>query len=384
MQKVYGCAAKYIRTGRVIENQLNKMEIVVNENILSYYKGKKIFITGHTGFKGAWLITWLHLLGADIKGYALAPEDDKGLFSIISSQIEFENVIADIRDKERLQREIQNFQPEIVFHLAAQALVRRSYQIPSETFEINAVGTANVLEAVKKLNGKCTIIVITTDKVYQNREIDYHYKETDELGGYDPYSASKAAAEIVISSFRDSFFNPRNYADHRKAVASVRAGNVIGGGDWNKDRIIPDIIRSLISLKPVSVRNPKAIRPWQHVLEPLHGYLLLGKLLNEEPGKFSGAFNFGPLPNDHLPVEELVTLALECWGNGSWQDNSDSTQPHEAGLLKLDISKARAELNWKPKLTSKEAIQWTISWYKQNDENIFNYSIQQILNYQSI
>lgn len=358
------------------------MESVVNGNSLSYYNGKNVFVTGHTGFKGAWLITWLHLLGANIKGYALTPDDGKGLFNIIDSHIEFENIIADIRDKEKLQKEIQSFQPDFIFHLAAQALVRRSYEIPSETFEINAIGTANVLEAVKKLPNKCTVIVITTDKVYENRELDYHYKETDELGGYDPYSASKAATEIVVSSFRHSFFNPQNYAIHQKAIASVRAGNVIGGGDWNKDRIIPDIIRSLMAGKPVSVRNPGAVRPWQHVLEPLSGYLLLGMLLHEEPVKFSGAYNFGPQPDDHLPVKELVNLALEYWGNGTWLDNSDIAQPHEAGLLKLDISKAITNLNWQPKLTSKEAIQWTIDWYKQKEENIFNYSIQQIKNYQ--
>lgn len=371
-----------MRHGLNGKSQPEKTVSMVNENIISYYKDKRIFITGHTGFKGSWLITWLHLLGANIKGYALAPENEKGLFSNVSSHIEFENVIADLRDKEKLQREVLNFQPEFVFHLAAQALVRRSYEIPSETFEINAIGTATVLEAVKKLPNKCSVIVITTDKVYQNREIDYHYKETDELGGYDPYSASKAAAEIVVSSFRNSFFNPQNYTEHQKAVASVRAGNVIGGGDWNKDRIIPDIIRSLKASKPVSVRNPEAVRPWQHVLEPLSGYLILGMLLHKEPVRFSGAYNFGPLPDDHLPVKELVNLALECWGNGSWLDNSDKTQPHEAGLLKLDINKAKTELNWHPILTSKEAIQWTIDWYKQKDENIYNYSVQQIKNYQ--
>ncbi len=358
------------------------MESVVNEYSLSYYKGKKVLVTGHTGFKGAWLIAWLHLLGVNIKGYGLAPEDDKSLFNIVNSAIEFENVIADIRDKEQLQAEIQEFMPDFIFHLAAQALVRKSYEIPSDTFEVNAIGTANVLQSVKTLPGKCTVVVVTTDKVYENREIDYHYRETDELGGYDPYSASKAATEIVVSSFRHSFFDPLNYALHQKAIVSVRAGNVIGGGDWSKDRIIPDIVHSLIAGVPISVRNPAAVRPWQHVLEPLSGYLLLGRLLNEEPVKFSGAFNFGPLPEDHLQVKELVNLSLECWGHGSWLDNSDITQPHEAGLLKLDIGKAKSLLNWQPRLSSKEAIQWTIDWYKQKSGDIFNYSIQQIKTYQ--
>ena len=358
------------------------MESVVNQQLLSIYRGKKVFITGHTGFKGAWLLLWLHSLGAEVKGYSLAPEDDKGLFSIIHSAINFSHVIADIRDKKKLTIEIENFQPDFVFHLAAQALVRRSYEIPAETFEINVVGTANVLEAVKELTGPCTVVVITTDKVYENREIDYHYKEDDLLGGYDPYSASKAATEIVVSSFRNSFFNLDNYSTHQKVVSSVRAGNVIGGGDWNRDRIIPDIVRSLQNGKAISVRNPNAVRPWQHVLEPLSGYLRLGILLSQDAVKYSGAYNFGPLPDDHLPVSKLVGIALECWGNGSWLDNSAIAKPHEAGLLQLDISKAKAKLNWHPGLNSKEAISWTIDWYKQASEIVFEYTMQQIKNYQ--
>ena len=359
------------------------MESLVNDNSLSFYKGKKVFVTGHTGFKGSWLITWLHLLGATVKGYALPPENIKDIFNIIKEEISFDNVFADIRDKANLLKAIIDFEPDFVFHLAAQALVRRSYEIPSETFEINAVGTANVLEAVNKLPNKCSVIVITTDKVYHNNETDYHYKETDELGGYDPYSASKAATEIVVSSFRNSFFTPQKYDIHHKAVASVRAGNVIGGGDWNRDRIIPDIVRSLIANKPIPVRNPSAVRPWQHVLEPINGYLLLGILLHKNSNYFSGSYNFGPYPTDHLPVNKLVDIAINCWGSGSWSDKSDTSHPHEANLLQLDINKALTELNWKPKLNSKQAIEWTINWYKQDKKNIFNYTLQQITNYQS-
>ena len=359
------------------------MESVVNENLLSFYKGKNVFITGHTGFKGAWLVTWMHLLGANIKGYALEPENELDLYPNVAANINVESIIGDIRHKEKLAEAIESFKPDLVFHLAAQALVRRSYEIPAETFEINAVGTANVLEVVNKLVNKCTVIVITTDKVYENKEINYHYRETDELGGYDPYSASKAAAEIVVNSFRNSFFNPSKYADHQKAVATVRAGNVIGGGDYNKDRIIPDIVRSLTDGKAVAVRNANAVRPWQHVLEPLHGYMLLGKMLHEDAVKFSGAYNFGPLPNDHLPVKDLVETAMECWGSGSWVNQTTANQPHEAGLLQLDITKATTQLNWQPKLASKEAIQWTIDWYKQQGENIFDYTVKQIKNYQS-
>ncbi len=358
------------------------MESVVTPSIESYYKGKKVFVTGHTGFKGTWFITWLHLMGATIKGYALAPEEGNTFFDTMAGQINFENVFADIRDKQRLEKELLDFKPDFVFHLAAQALVRRSYQIPAETFDINAVGTANVLEAVNKLPGKCTVVVITTDKVYENREIDYHYKEDDVLGGYDPYSASKAATEIVISSFRNSFFNIKQYSAHQKAIISARAGNVIGGGDRSADRIIPDIVRSLENNKPVDVRNPAAVRPWQHVLEPLGGYLLAGMLLDIDAVKYSGAYNFGPSANDHLPVKDLVQTAIQCWGNGTWVDRSDASQPHEAGLLQLDITKAKTILNWQPKLNSTTAIEWTINWYKQQPENIVGFTLQQIKNYQ--
>lgn len=357
------------------------MESLVT-GIAEYYKGKRIFVTGHTGFKGSWLITWLSQLGATVKGYALEPETEKNLFSIIAPHTRTESVIADIRDKQRLKAEITGFKPDIIFHLAAQALVRRSYEIPAETFEVNAVGTANVLEAVHELPGKCTVVVVTTDKVYENKEIAYHYKEEDVLGGYDPYSASKAATEIVVSSFRNSFFHPSQYAKHQKAVASARAGNVIGGGDWSKDRIIPDIVNSLVANTSIAVRNPASVRPWQHVLEPLGGYLLTGMLLDGDVSRYSGAYNFGPEADDHLPVKDLVDTAIGSWGSGQWTDASDPAQPHEAGLLQLDISKAKKELGWQPKLDSREAIQWTINWYKQDIAGVYEYTLQQIRDYQ--
>jgi len=359
------------------------MENLVTQ-LASYYKNKKVFITGHTGFKGSWLMALLYNLNAEIKGYALEAEYIDGLYEVMLPALNVQSVIADIRDKKKLQREIEIFQPDYIFHLAAQPLVRRSYQIPAETFEVNVTGTANLLEAAINLKKKCTIIVITTDKVYENKE--HHsilYNEKDTLGGYDPYSASKACAELVVSSFRNSFFNINNYETHQKAIASVRAGNVIGGGDWNKDRIIPDIIRSLLVNQPVAVRNQNAVRPWQYVLEPLSGYLSLGALLHENPERFSGAYNFGPESDDHLAVSQLVETAISCWGNGRWIDAPDDTQPHEAGLLQLDISKAKNELNWKPKLNSGKAIEWTIRWYKQPDKNKFDYTLGQIKNYQN-
>lgn len=358
------------------------METLVNlQQLQPHYKGKKVLLTGHTGFKGAWLTALLHQLGAVVKGYALPPAYANGLFDVLAPLQLAESVIADIRDSDKLKQEVVSFQPDLIFHLAAQPLVRRSYAIPAETFEVNAIGTANLLQAIQQLPGKCTAVIVTTDKVYENREAHILYKETDRLGGYDPYSASKACTELVVSSFRNSFFHPQAYTKHRKALASARAGNVIGGGDWSEDRIIPDIVRSLQAGKTIPVRNPAAIRPWQHVLEPLCGYLLLAALLQNDPSGYSPAYNFGPLPNDHLTVKDLVTAAVEVWGSGSWQAISDAAQPHEATLLQLDIGLAMAELQWQPKLSAAEAIQWTLEWYRVPADKQADFTFQQIKNY---
>jgi CDP-glucose 4,6-dehydratase len=358
------------------------MENMVSAELLaSFYKNKRIFVTGHTGFKGSWLIATLHTLGATVKGYALEPEQSNGLFDFLRPLSILESVIADIRDKQKLEDEIISFQPDMIFHLAAQPLVRRSYQMPAETFHINVTGTANLLEAGTRLPGKCAIVVITTDKVYHNREEDVLYNEDDNLGGYDPYSASKACTELAVDSFRRSFFNTDKYQQHQKAIASVRAGNVIGGGDWSTDRIFPDIINSLKQNQAVLVRNPFAVRPWQHVLEAITGYLILGSKLYQQPAAFSKPYNFGPLPEDHLPVGELVKKAISVWGTGEWKDISDPNQPHEAGLLKLDISRALKELDWKPKLNASSAIAWTVNWYKQADNKKADYTFKQIKDY---
>lgn len=329
-----------------------------------YYKGKKVFLTGHTGFKGSWMLFWLNMLGADVKGYALAPEWEVNLFDSMNGDELCESVISDIRDKEKLEKEILDFQPDFIFHLAAQPLVRLSYETPTETFDVNAIGTANVLNAVRFLNKACIVICITTDKVYENNEVHYHYKEDDRLGGYDPYSASKACAELIINSYRNSFFNLKNYAEHKKSVASTRAGNVIGGGDWAKDRIVPDIVRALNENKPITIRNPNAVRPWQHVLEPVGGYLHLGAKMSDDPVKYSEAWNFGPNKEDDLTVEELVNIALKSWGKGEYEKPELKNQPHEAGLLMLDISKAKKELDWEPKMNASESIKLTLDWYK--------------------
>ncbi len=360
------------------------MESLVNQqNLENFYKGKKVFVTGHTGFKGAWLITWLHMLGAKIKAYALPPESREGIYNIIGPYVSHVSINADIRNKERLQKEIIDFKPDFIFHLAAQALVRRSYKIPSETFDVNVVGTANVLESVIHLPDKCTVLAITTDKVYENKEQDAPYKETDRLGGHDPYSASKACTEIVVQSFSKSFFDILKFSDHQKVIASVRAGNVVGGGDWNQDRIVPDIVSHLRAGKKIPVRNPDAIRPWQHVLEPLGAYLLVAGLLDKN-AKLSRSYNFGPEIEDHLKVKELVKIAIDCWESGEWLDISDNNQPHEAGTLKLDIDLARNELNWQPKLDSKLAVKWTIDWYRQKKSNLYDFTLQQIKNYQAL
>ena len=362
--------------------QTGKMEgLVMLQQLSSFYKNKKVFITGHTGFKGTWLMAMLHQLGATVKGYALAPEDSKPFHDLFSSYDLCESIISDIRNKERLRSEIISFQPDYVFHLAAQPLVLRSYEIPAETFEINVAGTANLLESVKELEKKCSIVVITTDKVYENKEQNILYEESDRLGGYDPYSASKACTEIVVESFRNSFFNTGKFESHRKAIASARAGNVIGGGDWSKNRIIPDTARALLTGEVVNVRNPDSVRPWQHVLEPLTGYLLLGGFLYDQPLLFSRAYNFGPYPEDHLTVKELVELSIQLWGSGKFEINGPGNKLHEANLLQLDINRAINELKWIPKLKATEAIKWTIEWYKKDISRQANFTFEQINNY---
>lgn len=354
------------------------------EELKTVYKGKKIFLTGHTGFKGSWLLKTLSMLGAEVKGYALAPENEHDLYHVINGDDICDSIIADLRDKEKLIKAVMLYKPDFIFHLAAQPLVRLSYQIPAETFDVNVIGTANLLDAIKLSEQPCNVVMITTDKVYHNNEWLYPYRESDALGGYDPYSASKACMELLISSYRNSFFNKENFGTHHKAVAVARAGNVIGGGDWAKDRLIPDIIRALSKREKIEIRNPDSIRPWQHVLEPLLGYLMLGAKLQSNPDRYSTAYNFGPNANDALPVIDMVKLAIESWKTGEYFVNRPIDQPHEAGLLKLDISKAIGELGWAPKNNAAQAVQITINWYKEyfeNRGNIIGYTERQIENF---
>lgn len=330
------------------------------------FKNKKVFLTGHTGFKGSWMSIWLSMLGAQVKGYALKPEKTS-LYTQINEQLKkHQSVIADIRNRKKLEKEILDFQPDFIFHLAAQPLVLASYKNPVETFEVNVTGTANLLDAVKNLKKKCAVVIVTTDKVYENLEKNYTYKETDRLGGYDPYSASKAAAEIITNSYRQSFFNPYNYKTHKKTIATARAGNVIGGGDYAENRIVPDVYKALSKSQPVMVRNPQAVRPWQHVLEPLHGYLTLAAAMHKQPQKFATSFNFGPVKKDALQVWKLVSIAMLSWGGGVARLAREKKAPHEAGLLMLDITKAKKHLKWKPRWDSATAIDKTMSWYKNS------------------
>ncbi|PTR01573.1 CDP-glucose 4,6-dehydratase [Mucilaginibacter yixingensis] len=353
---------------------------MINE-LKRVYAGKKVFLTGHTGFKGAWLLKILHMLGAEIMGYALEPLQQPNLYEVLQGDSLCHSVIADLRDSAGLKAAVLNFQPDFIFHLAAQPLVRLSYQKPAETFEVNAIGTANLLDAVAQLNKRCDCVLITTDKVYHNYEWERPYHEEDRLGGYDPYSASKACAELVIDSYRNSFFNINTYQQHQKAIAVGRAGNVIGGGDWSKDRLIPDIVRALIGNERIEIRNPDAVRPWQHVMEPLGGYLLLGAKLNTHPQQFAQAYNFGPVVTDALPVSKMVEMAIQAWGSGEYFINQSPNQPHEAGLLKLDINRAAGQLSWLPQYNALEAVENTIQWYKQfyeHRQHIIKFTEQQI------
>ncbi|MDX1701641.1 MAG: CDP-glucose 4,6-dehydratase, partial [Melioribacteraceae bacterium] len=306
---------------------------------------------------------------------------ESSLFRVLEEHLEIDSEINDIRDRATLRYSILDFQPDYIFHMAAQALVRDSYTIPVETFDTNVMGSVHLLDAVRQLKKPCKVIVITTDKVYVNKEIDYPYKEEDPLGGYDPYSASKASTEIAVGSYRLSFFNPDRIAEHRKSIATARAGNVIGGGDWAKDRIIPDLVRSIEKDNILTIRNPSAIRPWQHVLEPLFGYLTLAVKMTKDPVQFSDAYNFGPYTDDVLSVEELIKISTSYWGKGSYQIDRSKSNLHEAKRLQLDIGKAHQELGWEPILNSKKSIEWTIHWYKNYRKDPYQITEKQILQY---
>jgi len=332
------------------------------------YARKRILLTGHTGFKGSWLAVWLTQMGAEVLGYALEPNTSPSHFSMLDMPME--SVIGDIRDSKNLLDIFKRFQPEIVFHLAAQPLVRLSYSEPVETFQTNVMGTVNIFESCRQTPSVRAVINITSDKCYENREWVWGYRENDPMGGYDPYSASKGCSELVTSAYRNSFFNLDEYGrKHNTLVASVRAGNVIGGGDWGKDRIITDLMEAVSQGKKLYIRNPQATRPWQHVLEPLSGYLLLGQKLLEGKKEFAEAWNFGPNDDGAIPVVQMVQEMQKIWNKIEYQVDQDTNNPHEAGLLKLDCSKARIKLNWKNIWSSNITFAKIAEWYQHYYEN---------------
>lgn len=351
-----------------------------------FWNGKRVFITGHTGFKGSWMSLWLQALGVELTGYALPPLTTPNLFKEARVYKNMTSIEGDVRDLSSLHRAMESAEPEVIIHMAAQSLVRHSYQAPVETYGVNVMGTVNMLEAVRNTAGVRAIVNITTDKCYENKEWMWGYREPDMLGGFDPYSNSKACSELVSAAYRSSFFNVKDYEKHKVALATVRAGNVIGGGDWAEDRLIPDILRALSNKKLLYIRNPHSIRPWQHVLEPLHGYLTLAEKLVEEGPKYAEAWNFGPRDEDTKPVKWIVEKIIEEWGESIKYETDSVGHPHEARYLKLDISKAEQSLDWYPRLDLYHALKLTIEWSKkyQNGGDAHLLTLNQIKSYEQL
>lgn len=358
----------------------------------TFFHGKKVFLTGHTGFKGSWLTLWLLKLGAEVHGYALEPPTEPSLFNLLgfnSSTPQLFSTINDIRDGATLSAAMQRVQPEIVIHMAAQPLVRDSYTIPVETYATNVMGTVNLLEAVRHCPSVRAVVNVTTDKCYENKEWVWGYRENEPMGGFDPYSSSKGCAELVTAAYRNSFFNASIFnsstPQHGTAVATARAGNVIGGGDWATDRLIPDIIRAIMANEPVRIRNPHAIRPWQHVLEPLSGYLTLAQRLYEQGAAYAEGWNFGPADEDAKPVEWIVQRLCEQWGADARYEIDSGDHPHEAHYLKLDCSKARMRLGWQPRWNLRQTLDSIIEWVKvyQTSGDVRACCLQQIEEYQN-
>ena len=352
----------------------------------SFWSGKRVFMTGHTGFKGGWLSLWLSSMGAKVTGYSLAPNTNPNFFDVAGVQ---ENVdkshIGDIRDLSALQKAMSDANPEIVMHMAAQPLVRYSYANPVETYATNVMGTVHVLESIRALSSVRAAVMVTTDKCYENKEWAWGYRENEPMGGYDPYSNSKGCAELVTSAYRQSYFSPEKYSQHRVALASARAGNVIGGGDWSEDRLIPDAIKAFEANQPLIIRNPLATRPWQHVLEPLSGYLVLVQALYQGGAQFDGGWNFGPRDEDTRSVQDVINLLIKHWSSAaSWKQDTGE-QPHEAHSLKLDCSKAKQYLNWSPKWSLEQAIEKIAKWQGgiQRGADMKALSLEQIKAYSS-
>lgn len=350
------------------------------------WRGRKVFLTGHTGFKGGWLALWLASKGAQVRGYALDPATEPNLFTAANVGSFVDDIRGDIRDGAKLDSAMQSFAPEVVFHMAAQPLVRLSYSDPITTYETNVIGTARVLDAIRRTPSVRAVVSVTTDKCYENKEWIWGYRETDPLGGYDPYSSSKACAEIVSAAFRQSYFPTAHIAEHNVALATARAGNVIGGGDWSADRLLPDLVRGFLALEPVPIRRPLAIRPWQHVLEPLHGYIRLAEQLLTHNPKFATAYNFGPSDDDAKPVGWIVDRMTKFWGDGASWFIDEQEHVHEAGYLKLDASRARNDLGWTPHLNLETALEWLVQWYRawESGTDMHAFTLTQIAAYEKL
>ncbi|MFH1819667.1 MAG: CDP-glucose 4,6-dehydratase [Pseudomonadota bacterium] len=331
---------------------------------LGFWRGKRVFMTGHTGFKGSWLSLWLQQLGAEVTGYALKPPTNPSLFEVAKVEEGMRSIIADIRDADALAKAMRAARPDIVIHMAAQPLVRYSYQAPVETYATNVMGTVHLLEAVRQADAVRAVVIVTSDKCYENKEWPWGYRENEPMGGYDPYSNSKGCAELVTAAYRNSYFNPAKHSEHGVAIGSGRAGNVIGGGDWAADRLIPDILRAIEAGQPVNIRSPHAIRPWQHVLEPLSGYLSLAEKLFTDGPAYAEGWNFGPADEDAKPVQWIVERLTQSWGEGASWELDTNPQPHEAHYLKLDCSKAKAKLAWYPRWQLSATLAGIVEWHK--------------------
>jgi CDP-glucose 4,6-dehydratase len=350
------------------------------------WHGKRVFLTGHTGFKGGWLALWLSKLGAQVRGYALDPCTNPNLFTVARVGSVIDDLRGDICDRASLESAMQSFAPEVVFHMAAQPLVRLSYDDPIGTYETNVIGTARVLDSIRRTPSVRAVVSVTTDKCYENKEWIWGYRETDPLGGYDPYSSSKACAEIVSAAYRQSYFSTAKLHEHKVALATARAGNVIGGGDWSADRLIPDLVRGFLAGEPVRIRRPHAIRPWQHVMEPLHGYIRLAEQLLTHDPKFATAYNFGPHDDDAREVAWIAEKMTGFWGDGAKWVLDEEPGVHEAGYLKLDASRARADLGWTPRLDLETALEWLVRWYRawQAGEDMHALTLAQIEAYEAL
>ena len=352
----------------------------------SFWRGKKVFLTGHTGFKGSWLSLWLDALGADVTGYALDPPTNPSLFVQAQVADAVHSIYGDVRDFQALQSALDSSRPEVVIHMAAQSVVRRGYEDPIETYSSNVMGTVHLLEAVRRSGRPCVIVNVTSDKCYENREWIWGYRENEAMGGRDPYSNSKGCAELVTAAYRESYFPPASAGDHGVALASARAGNVVGGGDWTANQLVPDIMRAFLAGQPCEIRNPAAIRPWQFVLEPLRGYLMLAERLAEDPQRFAAGWNFGPAGADTKPVSWIADELAALWGeDAAWRQDS-GFHPHESMLLRLDATKAESGLGWSPRLPLREALEWIVEWYRlaRRDGDLRSITRTQIDRYEAL